>query len=84
MGVAEACRLRWTSQKRGGEELPHVRGQGQWPRLSGCDGAATAERSYPRLKSEAAAGSPHPRSGAAAERSNHTSKKWWLRGCRRA
>ena len=34
---------------RGGiqEELPHVRGQGQRPRLPGCNGAGTAERSYP-------------------------------------
>ena len=27
---------------------------------------------------------PRQRSGAAAERSNPTSKEWWLRGCRRA
>ena len=27
---------------------------------------------------------PWPRSGAAAERSNPTSKEWWLLGCRRA
>ena len=33
--------------KRGREELPHVRGQGQRPRVPGCDGAGTAERSYP-------------------------------------
>ena len=34
---------------RGGgqEELPHVRGQGQWPRMPGCDGAGIAKRSYP-------------------------------------
>ena len=31
----------------GQEELPHVRGQGQWPRVPGCDGAGTAKRSYP-------------------------------------
>ena len=29
------------------EELPHVRGQGQWPRVPGCDGTGTAERNYP-------------------------------------
>ena len=40
----------------GQEELPHVRGQGQRPRVPGCDRAGTAERSY-----------PSPRSGAAAE-----------------
>ena len=31
----------------GQEELPHVRGQGQPPRVPGCDGTGTAERSYP-------------------------------------
>ena len=31
----------------GQEELPHVRGQGQWPRVPDCDGTGTAERSYP-------------------------------------
>ena len=31
----------------GQEELPYVRGQGQWPRVPGCDGAGIAERSYP-------------------------------------
>ena len=29
------------------EELPHIRGQGQRPRVPGCDSAGTAERSYP-------------------------------------
>ena len=56
------------------EELPHVRGQGQRPRVPGCDGAGTAERSYPSL-----------RSGVAARRSNPMmSKERWLRGRRRA
>ena len=38
-----------TSKVRGGgqEELPHVRGQGQRPRIPDCDGAGTAERRYP-------------------------------------
>ena len=77
MGVAEACRLRWTSQKRGGEELPHVRGQGQWPRVPGCDGVRTAERSYPSPRSGAEAGRsyptpPHLRLGAVARRSYPT------------
>ena len=31
----------------GQEELPHVLGQGRWPRVSDCNGAGTAERSYP-------------------------------------
>ena len=28
------------------EELPRVQGQGQQPRVTGCDGAGTVERSY--------------------------------------
>ena len=31
----------------GQEELPHVRGQGQRPRVPDCNGTGTAERSYP-------------------------------------
>ena len=31
----------------GQEEVPHVRGQGQQLRIPDCDGAGTAERSYP-------------------------------------
>ena len=30
----------------GQKELPHVRGQGQRPRVPGCNGAGMAERSY--------------------------------------
>ena len=33
--------------KRRREELPHVQGQGQRPRVPGCDGAGMAKRSYP-------------------------------------
>ena len=42
-------RSREDSVPKGGgqEELPHVQGQGQQPRVPGCDGAGTAERSYP-------------------------------------
>ena len=36
-----------TFTERGREELPHVRGQGQKPGVPGCDGAGTAETSYP-------------------------------------
>ena len=32
------------------EELPHVRGQGQWPRVPDCVGAETVERSYPETE----------------------------------
>ena len=43
---AEAWR---TPCPRGGgqEELSHIRGQGPLQRVPGCDGAGTAERSYP-------------------------------------
>ena len=43
---AEAGR---TPCPRGGgqEELPHIRGLGQRPRVPGSDGAVRAERSYP-------------------------------------
>ena len=47
----------------GQEELPHVRGQGQWLRVPGCDGIGMAKRSYPSL-----------RSGAVAERSHTTTE----------
>ena len=48
--------------KNGGqEELPHVQGQGQWPRVPGCNNAGTAKKSYPR-----------PRPGVAARRSYPT------------
>ena len=38
------------------EELPHVRGQGQRPRVPDCHGGGTAERSYPA--SEVSGGRP--------------------------
>ena len=81
------------------EELPHVRGQGQRPRVPGCDGAAMAKRSYPTTEARGSGREdpPHargqgrqprgptsrPRPGAAAGRSNPTSKERWLRGGRR-
>ena len=54
----------------GQEELPHVRGQGQQPRVPDGDGTGMAERSYPRPRSGAATRGviPRPRSGAAAGR----------------
>ena len=47
--------------KAGGqEELPHVRGQGQRPRVPDCDGAGTAERSYPRTEVKKGGGEEIP------------------------
>ena len=59
---------------RGQEELPHIRGQGQRPRVSDCDSAGTAERSYPTSEVGGATRgvTPRPRSGAAAGRSYPT------------
>ena len=50
------------------EELPHIRGQGQRPRVSDCDSAGTAERSYPTSEVGGATRgvTPRWRSGAAA------------------
>ena len=50
-------------------------GNGKWQNHAGCDGPhrSVAERSYST-----------PKVGAAAERSNPSSKERWLRGCRRA
>ena len=74
--------------KHGQEELPHVQGQGQQPRVPGCDGAGTDERSYPTSKvrgrrreelpsvwgqgRQPRGATPRPRPGVAAGRSNAT------------
>ena len=52
------------------EELPHVQGQGQQPRVSGCNGAETAERSYPHVQGQGwrpGGATRRPRPGAAPE-----------------
>ena len=46
--------------KLGQEEVPHIQGQGQWPRVPGCDGTGTAEKSYQSLRSGAAAERSYP------------------------
>ena len=59
---AEARRI--PCPKGGGqEELPHVRGQGQQPRVPDCDSAGTARGA-----------TPSPRSGGAAERRDPASE----------
>ena len=40
--------------------VTHVQGQGQRPRVPGCDGAGMAERSYPSLRSGVAAERSYP------------------------
>ena len=48
MSEVGAEAVRTPCPKGGGqEELPHVRGQGQQPRVPDCEGAGMAERSYP-------------------------------------
>ena len=46
----------------GQEELPHVRGQGQWRRVPGCNGSGMAEWSYPMSEVGGAAGRSYPAS----------------------
>ena len=46
----------------GQEELLHVRGQGQRPRVPDCNGAGTAERSYPASEVRGAAERRYPAS----------------------
>ena len=61
----------------GQEELPHVRSQGQWPRVPDCNGTGTAKRSY--TASEVRCGgleeiphTPSPKPGATGRRSYPT------------
>ena len=62
--------------KGGGQkELPHIQGQGQRPRVPGCDGTGTAEKSYPMSEvrdgdREELPHAPMPEARAAAGRSN--------------
>ena len=64
---AEARR---TPCPRGGgqEELPHVRGQGQQPRVAGCDEAGMAEWSYPtpEVRGSSCEEQPHIQGAVAA------------------
>ena len=61
-----------TPEARGGtrEELPHIQGQEQWPRVPGCDSTGTAERSYPASEARGGGREEQP-------------KEWWLRRHRR-
>ena len=72
--VTKSVRLR--QHRRGREELPHIWGQGRWPREAPhVQGQARWPRwATLRPRSGAAAGqaTPRPRSGVAAERSDHT------------
>ena len=64
-------------------------GQGKRPRVPGCDGTGSAEKSYLSPRSEVVAKRsyptpPRPRPGAVAGRTNPTSKEPWLHGRRGA
>ena len=53
----------------GQEELPHVRGQGQWPRVPGCENAGAAKRSYrpPEARGGGQEEQPHVQGAVAAQ-----------------
>ena len=79
LSAGEAWPREGTPCPKGGgqEELPHVRGQGQRPRVPGCDGAGKAERSYPASEVRGCNERSYPtpprsRPGAAAGRSYPT------------
>ena len=44
----------------GQEELPHVRGQGQWSKVPECGGAGAAERSYSASEVRGSGGEEQP------------------------
>ena len=88
----------WHTQ-RGREQLPLIRGQGQWLRVPGCDSTGTArEATLVRGQGRWLGGAtPRPRPGTAAGRSHPapkargrgredqpTSKEWLLHWHRRA
>ena len=84
--ATESIRLR--RHRSGLEELPHVRGQGRWPRrATACPRSrAAADRSYPtpEVRGDPERSYHTPEVREAAERSNPKSKERWLRGPRRA
>ena len=53
----------------GQEELPYVQGQGQRPRVPGCNSTGMVERSYRGQEGRPRGATPRPRSRGAAERS---------------
>ena len=62
--LRSGAEARRTQCPKGGgqEELPTSEVRGQQPRVPVCDGAGMAERSYPSLRSGAAAGRNYPMS----------------------
>ena len=61
-GSGQECQAA-TVQVRPRGPTPHPR-SGQRPRVPGCNGARTAEKSYPSPRSGAAAGRSYPKSEA--------------------
>ena len=60
--TAHKCgRLQWRTST-GERSYPQARGQGQQPRVTGCDGTGTTERSYPTSEVRAVAGRSYPTS----------------------
>ena len=63
--------------KHGQEELPHVQGQGQQPRVPGCYGAGTAKRSYPASEVSGGQETPCVRGqGGGQEELPHVRGQW--------
>ena len=87
--LRSGAEARRTPCPKGGsqEELPHVRGQGQWPRVPDCVGAETAERSYPASEVSGGGLEEIPsirgqgqRLGGATPRPHARGQRWWPEG----
>ena len=87
--LRSGAEARRTPCPKGGsqEELPHVRGQGQWPRVPDCVGAETAERSYPAsdvsgggLEEIPSIRGQGQRLGGATPRPHARGQRWWPEG----
>ena len=69
MKTTEPAQAAARAHKRGQKELPHVRGQGCWTRVPGCDSSGAAERSYPLPKAR----------GGSLEEQPHVQERWLRR-----
>ena len=87
--LRSGAEARRTPCPKGGsqEELPHVRGQGQWPRVPDCVGTETAERSYPASEVSGGGLEEIPsirgqgqRLGGATPRPHARGQRWWPEG----
>ena len=63
------------------EELPRVQGQGQRPRVTGCDGAGTVEKSYPASNVRGSGGEEPPRARGQGRRLGGATPRPRSSGC---